>query len=89
MRWWPGEPHQPIIHAQKVKAIQRSLDWKRVSEIAAYLMQKEIRDVPEKLVKYFEPIYSPQKDNLGRQWPPKVKKIIKPVTSAYPTFLMF
>ena len=86
MRWWPGEPHQPEIHAQKVRAIQRSLDWKRVAEIAAYLIQKEISDVPEKLVKYFETIYEPQKDNLGRQWPPKVKKIIKPVTSSYPTF---
>lgn len=86
MRWWPGEPHQPEIHAQKVKAIQRSLDWKRVAEIAAYLMQKEIADVPSKLVKYFEPIYEPEKDNLGRQWPPKVKRIIKPATSSYPTF---
>ncbi len=86
MKWWPGQPHQPEIHAQKVKAIQRSLDWKRVAEIAAYLMQEELKDVPEKLVKYFEPIYEPQKDNLGRQWPPKVKKTIIPVTSAFPTF---
>jgi DGQHR domain-containing protein len=86
MRWWPGEPHQPQIHALKVRAIQRSLDWKRVAEIAAYLMQKEITEVPEKLVKYFEPIYEPKKDNLGRQWPPKVKRVIKPVSSAYPTF---
>ena len=26
MKWWPGKPHQPEIYAQKVKAIQRSLD---------------------------------------------------------------
>ncbi len=86
MKWWPGEPHQPEIHAEKVRAIQRSLDWKRVAEIAAYLMQKEIVDVPDKLIKYFEPIYEPQKNNLGRQWPPKVQKIINPVSSSFPTF---
>ena len=80
MRWWPGEPHEPTIHAEKVKAIQRSLDWKRIAEIAAYLMQEEITDVPKKLENYFKKIYEPQKDKLGREWPPKVKNIVRPVS---------
>jgi hypothetical protein len=46
MLWWPGTPHSPHRDAQKVRAIQRSLDWKRVAHIAAYLLQREIDDVP-------------------------------------------
>src|SRR5580693_6886303 len=53
MEWWPGRPHAPHRLPEKVRAIQRSLDWKRVSQIAAYLLQQEIVDVPEKIAKYF------------------------------------
>ncbi|HYU45632.1 MAG TPA: hypothetical protein VEK84_05575, partial [Terriglobales bacterium] len=53
MDWWPGTPHSPHRNAEKVKAIQRSLEWKRVAHIAAYLLQREISDVPAKLNKYF------------------------------------
>jgi hypothetical protein len=31
MEWWPGRPHVPHRNPQKVRAIQRSLDWKRVA----------------------------------------------------------
>jgi|SRR5258706_6435411 len=29
MDWWPGTPHAPHRDADKVRAIQRSLDWKQ------------------------------------------------------------
>jgi len=47
MEWWPGKPHAPHRKADKVKSIQRSLDWKRVTQIAAYLLQEEIIDAPD------------------------------------------
>jgi hypothetical protein len=48
MDWWPGKPHFPHRNSDKVTAIQRSLDWKRVAQIAAYLLQREIVGAPEK-----------------------------------------
>jgi DGQHR domain-containing protein len=86
MLWWPGTPHSPHRDSQKVKAIQRSLDWKRVAHIAAYLLQREIEDVPAKLNKYFRDIYEPRKNEPGREWPPNVKGVITPVKGAFPTF---
>src|SRR5438105_15906783 len=55
--WWPGKPHTPHRDAKKVRAIQRSLDWKRVAQIAAYLLQKEIVDAPDRLDEFFREIY--------------------------------
>ncbi|HLA58515.1 MAG TPA: DGQHR domain-containing protein [Puia sp.] len=86
MEWWPGHPHSPHRNAAKVTAIQRSLDWKRVAQIAAYLLQNEIRDIPEKINKYFGPIYEPKKNEPGRQWPPKVSKVVGYERSVFPTF---
>ena len=86
MVWWPGKPHDPNRDAKKVRAIQRSLDWKRVSHIAAYLLQEEISDVPKKLDKYFTDIYEPRKNEPGREWPPRVVSIITPIRSEFPTF---
>jgi len=86
MEWWPGTPHSPHRNAEKVKAIQRSLEWKRVAHIAAYLLQREISDVPRKLDKYFREIYQPRKSEPGREWPPRVSGIITPVRSEFPTF---
>ncbi len=86
MKWWPGTPHSPHRDAEKVKAIQRSLDWKRVAHIAAYLLQHEIEDAPAKLNKYFRDIYEPKKNEPGREWPPSVKGVITPVKSGFPTF---
>jgi|SRR5579859_697304 len=86
MDWWPGTPHSPHRDAAKVKAIQRSLEWKRVAHIAAYLLQQEISDVPTKLNKYFREIYEPNKNEPGREWPPRVTGVITPVRSEFPTF---
>ena len=86
MEWWPGKPHSPHRDASKVKAIQRSLEWKRVAQIAAYLLQREIQNVPEKLNKYFRVIYEPRKNEPGREWPPSVTGVITPVKSGFPTF---
>ncbi len=86
MDWWPGTPHSPHRDPEKVKAIQRSLDWKRVAQIAAYLLQREIEDVPAKLNKYFRDIYEPRRNEPGREWPPGVKGVITPVKSEFPTF---
>src|ERR1700685_1908343 len=65
MEWWPGRPHTPHRDASKVEAIQRSLDWKRVAQIAAYLLQREIFDVPERIDQYFRAIYEPRKFDPG------------------------
>ncbi|MBN1505651.1 MAG: DGQHR domain-containing protein [Sedimentisphaerales bacterium] len=86
MEWWPGTPHSPHRNANKVRAIQRSLDWKRVAQIAAYLLQREIIDVPEKLNKYFRPIYEPKKNEPGREWPPRINRVIGFQRSEFPTF---
>lgn len=86
MEWWPGTPHVPERYAEKVKAIQRALDWKRVAQIAAYLLQAEIMDAPDRLNKYFKDIYQPKKNEPGREWPPKVKKVISFQPSEFPTF---
>jgi DGQHR domain-containing protein len=86
MEWWPGTPHSPHRDPEKVRAIQRSLEWKRVAHIAAYLLQREIDDVPARLDKCFRDIYEPKKNEPGREWPPAVASVITPVTSGFPTF---
>jgi DGQHR domain-containing protein len=86
MEWWPGKPHEPDRDATKIKAIQRSLDWKRVAQIAAYLLQEEIEEAPDKLEAYFAPIYEPSKYDPGRTWPPKIPRTVGYEKSAYPTF---
>ena len=86
MKWWPGTPHAPHRDPEKVKAIQRSLDWKRVAQIAAYLLQEDVKDAPERLKKYFTPIYQPKRTDPGRQWPPRVGKIVTFAPSIYPSF---
>jgi DGQHR domain-containing protein len=86
MQWWPGTPHAPHRNADKVRNIQRSLDWKRVAQIAAYLLQREILDAPQKLDQYFSEIYGPRADEPGREWPPKLPKVAKFQRSEYPTF---
>src|ERR1700682_1150894 len=60
MRWWPGQPHAPHRDPRKVRAIQRSLDWKRVAQIAAYLLQEEILEAPERIDECFRQIYEPK-----------------------------
>ena len=86
MDWWPGKPHAPHRDAQKVHAIQRSLDWKRVGQIAAYLLQSEIVDAPRKLERYFETFYAPKADEPGREWPPKLPNVARFQPSQFPTF---
>ena len=86
MDWWPGTPHSPHRNADKVKAIQRSLDWKRVAQIAAYLLQEEIIDAPDKIVQYFSEIYEPKQLEPGREWPPKINRVISYQRSVYPSF---
>ncbi len=86
MEWWPGTPHAPHRDANKVRAIQRSLDWKRVAQIAAYLLQREIIEAPEVINKYFREIYEPRKLERGREWPPKIPKVVGFQRSGYPTF---
>jgi len=86
MEWWPGKPHAPHRKADKVKSIQRSLDWKRVTQIAAYLLQEEIVDAPDKLHKYFKEFYQSKKNEIGREWPPKVSRVISFQRSEFPTF---
>src|SRR3989442_1636792 len=86
MQWWPGKPHTPRHDPEKVRALQRSLDWKRVAKIAAYLLQDEIMDAPERLDHYFHKIYEPKKLEPGREWPPRVPKVVGYEKSEYPTF---
>lgn len=86
MEWWPGTPHTPHRDATKVQAIQRSLDWRRVAQIAAYLLQDEIVDVPAKIDQYFRRIYEPKKGDPGREWPPRVPRVIGFERSDFPTF---
>ncbi|MGQ0600899.1 MAG: DNA sulfur modification protein DndB [Anaerolineales bacterium] len=86
MEWWPGTPHSPHRNPDKVRAIQRSLDWKRVVQIAAYLMQQEIIDAPARINKHFRKIYEPKSLEAGREWPPRVPKVVGFQKSAYPTF---
>jgi hypothetical protein len=86
MDWWPGLPAKPHRDPAKIKSIQRSLDWKRVAQIAAYLLQTELVDAPEALDEVFGPIYSPKKNEPGREWPPSIKGTIKPQRSSFPSF---
>jgi DGQHR domain-containing protein len=86
MEWWPGTPHSPHRDPSKVKAIQRSLDWKRVAQIAAYLLQQEIVDAPERLNACFQEIYEPKRHEPGREWPPKISKVIGFERSEFPMF---
>src|SRR5258708_133731 len=86
MDWWPGKPHFPHRNASKVTAIQRSLDWKPVAQIAAYLLQREIVGGPEKVERYFTEIYGNTAAEPGRDWPPQVPNVAKFQRSGYPTF---
>ncbi len=86
MEWWPGKPHAPHRDPNKVRAIQRSLDWKRVVQIAAYLLQREVIDAPAQIKKYFSQIYQPKLLEAGGVWPPKVPKVVGFQRSEYPTF---
>lgn len=86
MTWWPGTPHSPYRNPAKVRAIQRSLDWKRVAQIASYLLQTEIKDAPDRLHRYFNKIYEPRRNDPGRQWPPRVGRVVPFAPSIYPSF---
>jgi DGQHR domain-containing protein len=86
MEWWPGLPHKPNPDPKKVKAIQRSLDWKRVAQIAAYLLQEEIEDCGNLLDEVFGPIYEPRKNEPGREWPPPIRGNVKFARSSFPFF---
>lgn len=86
MQWWPGKPHTPHRDPNKVRAIQRSLDWKRVTQIAGYLLQSEIVDAPDRIDVYFRDIYQPRSLEPGREWPPRVPRVVGYQPSAYPTF---
>jgi DGQHR domain-containing protein len=86
MEWWPGTPHAPHRKPDKVRAIQRSLDWKRVAQIAAYLLQREIVDAPGRVVQYFDEVYGARAGEPGREWPPRLPSVAKFQRSAYPTF---
>ena len=86
MDWWPGTPHAPYRDPNKVRSIQRSLDWKRVAQIGAYLLQDEITDVPARLDRYFTEVYEPKKTEPGREWPPRVPGVIGFQRSEFPTF---
>jgi DGQHR domain-containing protein len=86
MDWWPGTPHFPHRKPEKVRAIQRSLDWKRVAQIAAYLLQREITDAPKKVEEYFSEIYGTVAGEPGREWPPQLPKIARFQRSGYPVF---
>jgi hypothetical protein len=86
MRWWPGKPHEPHRNPSKVRAIQRSLDWKRVVQIAAYLLQREIVGTRDLLKKHFEAIYEPQALDPGREWPPRVPRVVGFERSEIPIF---
>lgn len=86
MEWWPGVPHKPHPDPKKIKAIQRSLDWKRVAQIGAYLLQEEIQDCGKLLDEVFGPIYHPKKNDPGREWPPQIKGTVKFARSSFPFF---
>jgi DGQHR domain-containing protein len=86
MRWWPGKPHFPHRNAGKVRAIQRSLDWKRVAQIAAYLLQREITNARDLLKRHFESIYEPKALEPGREWPPRVSRVVGFERSDFPIF---
>lgn len=86
MEWWPGRPHSPHRDSEKVKAIQRALDWKRVAAIAAYLLQEEISSAADRVNKYFRGIYEPKRHEPGREWPPKIGRVIGFQRSEFPTF---
>ena len=86
MDWWPGRPHLPHRNPDKVQAIQRSLDWKRVAQIAAYLLQREIVGAPQKIEHYFSEIYGATVGEPGREWPPQLPKVARFQRSGYPTF---
>ncbi len=86
MEWWPGQPHTPHRNPNKVRAVQRSLDWKRVTQIAAYLLQREIVDAPDRLDLAFREIYEPRSMEPGREWPPRVPRVVGFQRSEYPTF---
>jgi DGQHR domain-containing protein len=86
MDWWPGKPHFPHRNPDKVRSIQRSLDWKRVAQIAAYLLQREIVGAPEKIERYFSQIYGRSAGEPGREWPPQLPKVARYQRSGYPTF---
>jgi DGQHR domain-containing protein len=86
MEWWPGLPHSPKRDTQKVRAIQRSLDWKRVAQIAAYLLQEELEDTGALLNEVFGSIYEPKRNEPGREWPPQIRGTIKYAKSSFPFF---
>lgn len=86
MEWWPGLPHKPNPDPKKVKAIQRSLDWKRVAQIGAYLLQEEIENCGTALDEVFGPIYEPRKNDPGREWPPQIRGTVKFAKSSFPFF---
>jgi DGQHR domain-containing protein len=86
MDWWPGQPHTPHRDANKVRSIQRSLDWKRVAQIAAYLLQEEIVDARAWLDDCFRTIYEPKALEPGREWPPRVPRVVGYEPSEYPIF---
>jgi DGQHR domain-containing protein len=86
MEWWPGKTHEPEADREKVRSIQRSLDWKRVASIAAYLLQREISDVRQLIATHFTPFYNPPEIDPYADWPPRVSDRVGFHPSIYPNF---
>ena len=47
---------------------------------------KDIEDTADRLHKYFNAIYEPKRMDPGRQWPPKVSRVVRFAPSTYPSF---
>jgi DGQHR domain-containing protein len=85
MEWWPGKVHSPNRNSEKVRFIQRALDWKRVAQIAAYLLQQEITDAYDQILEHFSEFYE-FKDFESLNWPPRLPNVVRFQPSEYPTF---
>lgn len=86
MTWWPGRPHEPEVDRERVRSIQRSLDWKRVAEIAAYLLQQELTGVRDLIDRHFTEFYNPRELDPEAEWPPRVSDRVRFHPSIYPNF---
>ena len=87
MEWWLAIPHGMALI--RFASIQRSLDWKRVAKIVAYLFfQKEIVDTRSSLISTFEIFTSLKTRGARKRIPVASTLVFKAVTPTFSNVLL-
>ena len=87
MEWWPGTPHSPHRDPEKSKSNTTITRLEtRCSNSCLSSASERSLTLQKKLTDIFVDIYKPKKHEPGREWPPKINRVVGYERSEFPTF---